>query len=289
MTVESHVYRSMVVAVLVCAAAALLLSSPSRSRTATPATALLPTDNEGAIVGVITFAGAPSRRITIDTSADPVCSQKNPNLVVENNVVRRGMLANVFVYVKDGTTAEGKKLSDLSFDVPTTDVVLDQDGCRFVPHVLGIQANQKLRITNSDPTQHNIHPTPRNNTEWNYSQPNGAPPMFKSFARAEVLIPVKCNQHPWMRAYIGVLPHPFYAVSKPDGSFEIKDVPPGTYTLVAWHEGGVNGNEETIEVTVTPKSTTSANFMFVGAAASNRPPSLEMMAAIELPTLGRQR
>src|ERR1700730_7330866 len=185
MTAESHVYRSMVVAVLVCAAAALLLSSSSRSRTATSATALLLADNEGAISGVITYVGSPPRRLKIDSSADPVCSQKSPNLVVENNVVRRGKLANVFVYIKDGTTADGKKLSDLTFDVPSTEVVLDQNGCRFVPHVLGIQANQKLRITNSDPTQHNIHPTPRNNTEWNSSQANGAAPIFKSFTRAE--------------------------------------------------------------------------------------------------------
>jgi hypothetical protein len=287
MRYDCRVARLIVAGLFVCVAATLLMSSYSRSKTAAAMAALVPTNDEGAITGEITYVGSSPGRLKIDTSADPVCSLKNPNLVLENNVVRRGKLANVFVYIKDGTTTEGKKLSDLSFDVPTTDVVLDQNGCRFVPRVLGIQANQKLKITNSDPTYHNVHPTPRNNPEWNQTQVNGAPPILKSFARAEVLIPVKCNQHPWMRAYVGVLPNPFYAVSKLDGSFTINFVPPGTYTLVAWHEGGVNGTEETIEVTVNPKSTTSANFKFGGATTSNRH-SLKVIPAIELPMLERR-
>src|SRR5215212_4468520 len=98
---------------------------------------------------------------------------------------------------------------------------------------MGIQVNQKLSITNSEATQHNIHPTPKLNAEWNQTQPNGAPPIEKSFNRAEVLIPVKCNQHPWMKAYIGVIKTPFYAVSGEDGSFEIKGLPQRSYTVVA--------------------------------------------------------
>ena len=148
--------------------------------------------------------GAPTPK-KIDTSADPVCGQASPNLSTEDTVVKDGKLANSFIYLKDGTTADGTKITEITFPVPTEAVTLDQKGCHYVPHVMGLQANQKLKITNSDPTQHNIHPTPKSNPEWNQTQPNGAPPIEKTFARAEVLIPVKCNQHPWMKSYIGVL------------------------------------------------------------------------------------
>ena len=151
---------------------------------------------KGTVTGVITFNGTPPVPKKIDASADPVCGQRNPNLETEDTVVKDGKLANVFVYIKDGTTTGGKKLGDFKWDPPATAVQLDQNGCHYRPHVLGIQTNQKLSITNSDPTQHNIHPTPANNPEWNQSQPNGAPTIEKTFARSEVLIPVKCNQHP---------------------------------------------------------------------------------------------
>src|SRR4030095_6408561 len=113
-----------------------------------------------------------------------------------------GKLQNVFVYVKSG-------LPRATFPTPTTEVTLDQSGCHYVPHVLGVQTNQSLKIVNSDPTNHNIHPTPNDTREWNEAQPPSAPPLNKKFTRAEVLIPVKCNQHSWMKAYIGVLEHPF--------------------------------------------------------------------------------
>ena len=104
----------------------------------------------------------------IDTSADPVCGQKNPNMEAEDNKVANGKLANVFVYIKEGTLTDGgKKISGYSFEVPSEPVVLDQSGCHYVPHVMGIIANQTLKITNSDPTTHNIHPSPKNNDEFN--------------------------------------------------------------------------------------------------------------------------
>ncbi|HEU4934189.1 MAG TPA: carboxypeptidase regulatory-like domain-containing protein [Pyrinomonadaceae bacterium] len=163
---------------------------------------------------------------------------------------------------------------------------LDQNGCHYAPHVLGVMVNQKVSITNSDATQHNIHPTPKLNTEWNQTQANGAPPIEKTFGRAEVLIPVKCNQHPWMKAYIGVLKHPLYAVSKEDGTFTIPNVPAGKYTLVAWREG-TTPEEQPIEVTVTANGTAKADFSFpkAGAATSSTKPSLQMMPAIEFPML----
>jgi plastocyanin len=263
-------------------------AGPDTSSTAT-GTPYESKGDEGTVTGAIAFNGTPPTPKRIDTSADPVCGQANPNLVTEDTMAKDGKLANVFVYIKDGTSASGTKVGDYTFKTPTDAVVLDQKGCHYVPHVLGVQANQTVRITNSDPTQHNVHPTPRVNPEWNQTQANGAPPIEKTFARPEVLIPVKCNQHPWMKAYVGVLRHPFYAVSAEDGTFTIKGVPPGTYTVAAWHEkGGPNGTEKTMQVTVPANGSGKADFAFGDAAtASSRPGGLQMMPALELPMLGR--
>jgi hypothetical protein len=238
----------------------------------------------GTVSGVISFEGTPPAPKKIDTSADPVCGQKNPNLSTDDTVVTDGKLANTFVYIKEGTVDAGKKISEYTWATPNTAVQLDQNGCHYAPHVLGVQVNQKLSITNSDATQHNIHPTPKLNPEWNQTQANGAAPIEKSFARPEVLIPVKCNQHPWMKAYIGVMRTPFFAVSGKDGSFEIKGVPPGKYTVVAWKEGGPNGQEKTMEVTVPANGAGKADFTFSGGPATTSVnPSLKMMPALEIP------
>jgi polysaccharide lyase family 4-like protein len=247
-----------------------------------------PKGNEGSVTGAIAYNGTPPAPKKIDTSADPVCGQKNPNLSTEDTVVNNGKLANTFVYIKDGTLADGTKIGEYTFTAPSEAGVLDQNGCHYRPHVLGLMTNQKLRITNSDPTQHNIHPTPKNNPEWNQTQPNGAPPIEKSFTRAEVLIPVKCNQHPWMKAYIGVLKHPFFGVSGEDGSYTIKGVPPGTYNVAAWREGGATGTEKTMSVTVPASGSVKADFTFGEAAAATGKPSLEMMPALEFPMVGRK-
>jgi len=242
----------------------------------------------GSIAGSIAYTGTPPAPKKIDTSADPVCGQRNPNLSTEDTVVNNGKLAYAFVYIKDGTATGGTKIGEYTWTPPSTAVVLDQNGCHYRPHVIGIMTGQKLSITNSDPTQHNIHPTPKNNPEWNQTQPNGAPPIEKTFARAEVLIPVKCNQHPWMKSYIGVLKHPFFAVSAEDGSFTIKGVPPGTYTVAAWHEGGATGTEKTMQVTVAANGSAKADFAFGEAATASGNSGLQMMPALDLPMLGRQ-
>ena len=241
----------------------------------------------GSIAGVVSFEGEAPAPNKIDTSADPACGKANPNLVTDDTVVTDGKLANVFVYVKDGTVEAGKKIGEYAWSTPTTAVQLDQKGCHYSPHVLGVQTNQKLSITNSDQTQHNIHPTPRQNPEWNQTQANGAPPIEKSFARPETLIPVKCNQHPWMKAYIGVMRTPFFAVSSNNGAYEIKGVPPGKYTVVAWREGGANGQEKTMEVTVPASGPGKADFSFGSATTSVQPTSLKMMPALELPVVHR--
>jgi len=242
-----------------------------------------PTGPTGTISGVISYNGTPPAPKKIDTTADPVCGQKSPNLSTDDTLVKDGKLANTFIYIKDGTVDGGKKIGEYTWPTPTESVKLDQNGCHYAPHVLGVQVNQKLTITNSDATQHNIHPTPKLNAEWNQTQSNGAPPIEKSFGRAETLIPVKCNQHPWMKAYIGVLKHPLFAVSSDTGAFEIKGVPPGTYTVAAWREGGATGEEKTMQVTVPANGSAKADFAFGGAATSSTKPSLQMMPALEIP------
>lgn len=151
-------------------------------------------------------------------------------LVDEELIVNaNGTLSNVFVYIQNGL--QGKV-----FETPTGVETIDQKGCRFAPHVLGIRTGQTLKVLNSDPVSHNIHPMPAINREWNQGQAPGAAPLEREFARPEIMVPVKCNVHSWMRSYIGVLDHPYFAVTGPDGTFELKNVPPGEFTIEAWHE-----------------------------------------------------
>ncbi|HEX8423229.1 MAG TPA: carboxypeptidase regulatory-like domain-containing protein [Pyrinomonadaceae bacterium] len=239
--------------------------------------------NEGSITGAVNFTGEAPAPKPISMDADAACAQNNANPQTEDVVVKDGKLANVFVYIKDGKTADNKSISSLAFEVPATEVLLDQKGCRYLPHVLGIMAGQKLKVTNSDPTAHNVHPSPKSNKEWNQSQPAGAQPIIQSFSRAEVVVPVKCNQHPWMKANIGVLRHPLYAISGENGAFEIKGVPPGTYTVAIWHE---RYGEKTQSVTVGAKETKTQDFAVdasAGKTAING--SLEVLPAIEFPVI----
>jgi plastocyanin len=287
---QTKVWLILTIALSLFALASACSSKPTEGpadNAAATGTAYTPKGNEGSVTGSIAYTGTPPAPKRIDTSADPACGSKNPNLATEDNLVTNGKLANVFVYIKDGTTADAKKIGEFSFPTPTAPITLDQNGCHYRPHVLGAMVNQQIQITNSDPTTHNIHFTPKNNPDWNQSQPNGNPPLMHKLTRSEVLVPVKCNQHPWMKAYIGVLKHPFYAVSAEDGSYTIKGVPPGTYTVVAWHEGGATGSEKTMQVTVAANGSAKADFAFGEAAAAAGRPSLEMMPALDVPMLGR--
>ena len=137
---------------------------------------------------------------------------------------------------------------------------LDQDGCLYKPHVFGVQRGQEIRITNADSATHNIHPLPQQNREWNISQSSGQE-MTRSFPRQEVMIPVKCNIHPWMKAYVGVVSHPYFTVTGEDGSFELNDLPPGDYTIQVWHEK--YGTQEQ-QVTVAPQESQEIEFGFEG-------------------------
>jgi plastocyanin len=155
------------------------------------------------------------------------------------------------VYVSDG-------LGDQTFSPPSEPVVLQQKGCLYQPHVLGLQSGQTLKVVNDDQTTHNIHIMPQNNREWNKSQPPGMT-IEETIARQEVAIPVRCNVHPWMKSYVAVFKHPFFAVTGKNGSFELKNLPPGNYTLQAWHE---KFGTSTQKVTLGASETKSVDFVF---------------------------
>ncbi|MCI0419179.1 MAG: carboxypeptidase regulatory-like domain-containing protein [Acidobacteria bacterium] len=200
------------------------------AETAGPVTMVDPA-TAATITGKVSFEGEKPkpRQIRMDAEASCASLHKAPVYGEEVVVNDNKTLQYVFVYVKEG-------LGDKTFVKPTEPVVLDQKGCLYTPHMIGVQAGQTVKILNSDPTTHNIHPVPANNREWNTSMSPGGSPLERTFAREEVMIPVKCNVHPWMKSYIGVLKHPFFAVTGRDGTFEIKGLPPGEYTIEAWHE-----------------------------------------------------
>ena len=205
------------------------------------------------ITGKALFDGTPPVPPKVRMDADPVCAQQhNAAVHAPEIVVNNGGLQYVFVYVKSGL--EGK-----TFPTPTTPVVFDQRGCLYDPHVLGIQVNQPLQILNSDATLHNVNAKPTQSTPFNLAMPTKGMKVTKTFAKPEIMVPVKCNVHPWMQAYIGVVPHPFFAVSGQDGSFTINGLPAGTYTLEAWHEKLGTATET---VTVTDGETKSVSFTF---------------------------
>ncbi len=185
----------------------------------------------GALTGKVIFEGTAPAPFPIRMDADPVCLLQNKDGASAEEVVvnPNGTLKNVFVYVKQGL--EGQK-----FEAPTTPVVFDQKGCRYHPHVFGIMVNQPFEILNSDGTLHNVHALPKASKEFNLGMPIQGMKLTQKFTAPEVMVKVKCEVHPWMNAYGGVLDHPFYAVTGDDGSFSIQGLPPGEYTVEAWHE-----------------------------------------------------
>jgi len=214
-----------------------------------------PAGNEASLIGSILVKGETPRRIKYDMSADPVCEELNHPPALSDDVLTSDQgLLNVVVYVKSGGP-----LDSYRFEVPESEVVLERKKCMFVPHVLGVRVGQKLSFFSSDPTQHNTHPTPKLNPEWNQSQAPGTAPFVKAFSRPEQFIRVKCNQHPWEHAFVGVFAHPFFAVSDQLGNYEIRGLPPGTYKLVAWHE---RLGEQEMEITVRPGENRRIDFTF---------------------------
>ena len=182
------------------------------------------------IKGSIKFEGTAPIREKIKMDADPVCQQQHATPVLSEEVVvnDNGTLKNAFVYVKDG--ARGP------FSVPTTPVVLEQSGCGYTPRVFGVQTGQPLDIVNNDATLHNINAKPTLNAPFNVAQPAKGMRTQKRFAKPELMVRFKCNVHPWMTAYGGVLEHPFFSVSDGTGAFTLSGLPAGTYAIEAWHE-----------------------------------------------------
>jgi len=208
----------------------------------------------GSISGVVHFSGKAPERIKIDMSADPACAMSDTPNYTEQYVVTDGRLANVFVYVKSGIPAWSAP-----FDAPP--VVMDQKGCRYVPHVVGVQQGGKVEYRNSDPATHNVHTLPQEaaNHSVDVSEMPGGMPQTETFRSPELMIPVRCNNHPWMQAFINVAPNGFFAVTGADGSFTLHGLPPGTYTVAAVHE---KLGEQDLQVTVPAKSTAKADFTY---------------------------
>jgi hypothetical protein len=210
-----------------------------------------PPAGSGSISGKITYTGTPPKMKPIDMSKEPSCAKQHATPVMTENVATGpgNALAWVVVYISAG---------DQESSAPSQAVRYDQKGCQYLPHVLPMQISQQLQIYNDDQTSHNIHPLAKVNSEWNKSQPPGSPPIDTKYEKAE-FIPVKCNIHPWMHGYFVVLNTSHYAVSGEDGSYSIKGLPPGKYTLTAWQE---QYSQQSQDVTISGSETKTANFTF---------------------------
>ncbi|HTY57399.1 MAG TPA: carboxypeptidase regulatory-like domain-containing protein, partial [Bacteroidota bacterium] len=184
----------------------------------------------GDVSGKVSFAGTAPKEARIMMNADPVCVKQHKTPVVGEEVVvnKNATLKNVLIYVKEG-------LGNKKFDPPSAKLEFNQQGCQYSPHVLGIQTGQELEIVNSDPTLHNVHSLSKENAQFNVAQPIKGMKLTKKFDKPEVF-KVKCEVHTWMGAYIGVFNHPYFAVTGDDGSFRLKNLPAGDYTIEAWHE-----------------------------------------------------
>ena len=205
------------------------------------------------VKGSVMFTGDAPKAARIRMDADQFCAQAHSSKVTSEEVLvnGNGTLKNVFVYVKSGISG--------SYDVPSEPVTVDQKGCQYHPHVLGIMAGQTLQILNSDDTLHNIHALPKTNAQFNIAMPKYLKKKEQSFAEPEVMVPVKCDVHSWMASYIGVLSHPFYGVTGDDGTFDLSKLPAGTYTVEAWHE---KYGAQTQEVTVADGESSEITFTF---------------------------
>ena len=224
----------------------------------------------GTLTGKAFFEGTPGENPKIDMTADPVCRSLNPGTVFAQRIVVNSnqTLKNVFVYIKEG-------LGTQTFPVSTTPAILNQKGCNYVPHVQGMRANQKLQIINSDSTLHNVHAFSKNSPEFNLGMPLQGMKLEKTFSNPEIMVKMKCDVHPWMTGYIGVLNHPFFAVTGEDGTFKIADVPPGEYVVEAWHE---TYGTKTEKVVVSDNTPQTVDFKFSSSEVVDEASGLKITA-----------
>ena len=226
-------------------------TAASQAPVFTPSAA--PPSSLGSISGVVNFTGAVPQRVQIEMSMDPGCAFGADNMS-EPYVIDKGHVANVYVYVKSGA-------QETSASVGTAPVLLDQKDCRYTPHVIAIQQGASVAFHNSDSTMHNIHVVPTNpaNKTVDLSEAPQGPAQIAAFNAEETMIAVRCNNHPWMNAFINVAPNPYFAVTGPDGSFTIHGLPPGHYTIAAVHE---KLGEQDIDIAISGGSTTHTDFNF---------------------------
>jgi len=206
----------------------------------------------GNISGMVMIDGEMPAAEELTMNSDPVCAMSATNTMSNTFVGGNGHLGNVFIYVKEG-------LEGQSFPAATETVTLNQEGCRYTPHVFGVQVGQTVQIVNSDPTLHNIHATPTENDEFNMGQPIQNMTFERTFDSPEVMVPFKCDVHGWMNAYVGVVDHPYFATTGQDGMFDISSLPPGDYVIEAWHEAL---GTQTQNITVTTGGTAEVSFTF---------------------------
>jgi Carboxypeptidase regulatory-like domain len=253
--------RIRVLHLAIAAIAILAVAGCGKSGTGESSAPLATIDSSttGSITGAVTLDGAPPALKPIDMSASPACVQANPSPVVPPVVITGpgGSLANVVVYVKSG-------LGNYRYDTPQTTAILSQKNCMYEPHVLALMTNQPFAVENNDPTMHNVHPMPKQNRQWSNSQPAGSAPLKSNFTRPEFAMPVLCNVHPWMRAFVFVFDHPYFAVTSTAGTFELRNLPPGTYTIEAWQE---NYPAQDQSVTIGARESKNISFTFKSAAA----------------------
>ena len=228
-------------------------AAPAGAPAAAPAAA--PATGGATVTGKVAFEGTKPAMPAIKMDADAICKADHKEPVYPEDVVvnANNTLQWVLVYVKEGVSG--------SYPAPTEPVILDQHGCQYRPHVFGIQAGQPLKILNSDGTLHNIHALPQKNPEFNIGQPFKGMETVKKFDNVEVPVRFKCDVHKWMGAYTGVFNHPFYAVTNDQGTFEIKNLPPGNYVIEAWHE---KYGPQTQNVTISGAEGKSLDFTFKG-------------------------
>lgn len=208
----------------------------------------------GQISGTVRFEGTPPKPALLSMGGDRNCEAAHPAPAYseDGEVNSNGTLPNVFIFIKRG-------LPESRSAPPAAPVIVDQRGCMFVPHVVGVMVGQPLRVLNSDPTTHNVQTISKANRSHNQSQQPGAAPIVWRFNHPEIMIRLKCNVHPWMSAHIGVTTNPFYAVTGPTGTFAIKGLSPGHYTLEAWT--ATFGTEDK-DVTVQPGQAVTVDFTF---------------------------
>jgi plastocyanin len=247
------------------AAAALLVSGCGNKSTQNSASTPAPTKpidaaTTATIHGKVTLDGPPPAPRTIDMSAEPNCAKTSSAPAVWPQVVAdaNGNLANVVIFVKDFPA------DYIVAPPPATNGALTQRGCMYDPHVVAVRAGQNLEISNADQTTHNLLAMPEQNPKFNRSETPGSAPIDVAFAVPELAIPLRCNVHPWMKSYVFVFRHPYFAVTNADGTFEIKGLPPGTYGIQAWQE--LYGTSEAT-ITVGAKESKSVDFKFAASGA----------------------